>query len=498
MPPCQKGSRIVSTVLLGQKRGSLRYFTGKMGDSSHYPPRDSHIMSIRGPWEGMWEVIEENFGKGGQGTTHIVKKCTPEYDKAVLKVLRNNKSVQARGRMHREVASLETLAVAKGRVPGVLDQNTDKFEDLSVRLYVVMDFIEGRTLKSVIEKDGPLSLDEAVAVVLDICDTVEVGHQNNVLHRDLKPENLIVDDRDRTRVTILDYGLSFNAAEDEGLTQTNETFANKFLDLPETNVPDGDHRDPRSDITAVCAILYYCLTSHKAVHLRDANNQPPHRRPNASVRDTLVNDARAVRLESVLDRAFALEIADRFTTVDELRSQLQYVTDAEEAPPRDPAEIIKGATARLIKEDRKVLLAHFRETADRIVGELSNHVTALAKRTQNDHFPVTIKNVSGVSPSTGTESVRGFMVIVAVKHHPIARKIMYQFAARTSRCCVFRSNETVSEERKTQPTESYTEITSFERNKDPDIELIKADIDEQIGHCVNTILETLTGRPLTG
>jgi serine/threonine protein kinase len=94
--------------------------------------------------------------------------------------------------MFREVASLRTVRGAGGKVPEVYDENTALFGDGRSQLFLVMEFVEGETLSSVVEKAGVLQLDEAISLVLSICDTIRKGHAENVLHRDLKPENLIL------------------------------------------------------------------------------------------------------------------------------------------------------------------------------------------------------------------------------------------------------------------------------------------------------------------
>ncbi len=97
-------------------------------------------------WDATWSQGSK-LGSGGQGVTYMVTSTEDPNRRGVLKHLLNNKSAQARERMRREVVNLDILAKAGGAVPRVMDHNTDDYEDLSVQLYVVMEFIPGPTLR---------------------------------------------------------------------------------------------------------------------------------------------------------------------------------------------------------------------------------------------------------------------------------------------------------------------------------------------------------------
>ena len=92
-------------------------------------------MSQSRPWEGEWKVEDDNFGCGGQGTTQLVSRIAEPHEQGVLKVLKKQKSVKARLRMHREVTNLRTLAKQGLKVPRVLAANSDENEDPVAVLY---------------------------------------------------------------------------------------------------------------------------------------------------------------------------------------------------------------------------------------------------------------------------------------------------------------------------------------------------------------------------
>src|SRR4051812_10301152 len=118
------------------------------------------------PWEQSWKQIGP-LGAGGQGETSLVEPASGGRSKAVLKLLRRNDLAKARGRMAQEVTNLKVIHNAGGKVPKVLDGNTDQFEDSSLPLYFVMEHISGRTLAKVVSEKGGLPFGASLNVALD-------------------------------------------------------------------------------------------------------------------------------------------------------------------------------------------------------------------------------------------------------------------------------------------------------------------------------------------
>jgi serine/threonine protein kinase len=454
-------------------------------------------MSMNGPWDENWEVLEKGFGKGGQGMAHRVRDKRDPEKQAILKVLKNNKSLQARGRMYREVASLTTIHAAGGKVPDVLEHNTQKFEDDKVQLYLVMRLVPGRTLEQVVQECGALSLEQSIEIARGISATVQIGHNADVLHRDLKPQNILVDEQNWRDVTILDYGLSFNAGgEEEELTRMSENFANTFLDLPETNTPGGDRRDKRSDITAICGVLYYCLTGHRPGQLRDGNNHPPHKRPKYSVRERLTGDNRATLLDALFDRAFSTALESRIQTVQELLDRLDAVLAAPSGAPLSPVEVAKRATELLTSgADRKTVLADFAEAAQGIAGAVQDHVQQLHNKMSKGSIQLTVQRRPEFEMPDGVDRVAAHPVFafVGVRHHNDQRVIAYGFCARGNRCCVLRRLG-IQEPPRGPDLEKEQEVASFERGEAPDVSAIIEDLDQTINGAIDFMARRIVGQ----
>jgi len=128
--------------------------------------------------------------------------------------------------------------------------------------FMVMEYLEGDDLGTVIEKHGPMSVPGAVDCVLQACDAVAEAHALGIVHRDLKPRNLFLTTRNdgRALVKVLDFGISkAKGAGDLSLTRTTEIIGSPNYMSPE-QLKSSKSADERSDIWALGVILYELLT----------------------------------------------------------------------------------------------------------------------------------------------------------------------------------------------------------------------------------------------
>lgn len=314
-------------------------------------------------WEERWRLVGP-LGQGGQGTTRLVVSKVGPPTEGVLKTLRKGQSALARARMNREAAALDDLFAAGVKVPKVLDSNTADHANVQIPLFFVMERIPGDMLSKMVESRGKLPIEQAVRFILSIAETVAAAHKVGVLHRDLKPDNIIVRDSGKNDLVIVDYGISFNEMDDDdGLTDTTEQFGNRFLFLPEMKTPGGDRRDFRSDICAVCALLYFCLTGHKPGLLTDSNNRPIHRNPGCSVREELGDDPRCQQVESLLDRGLSVDVQSRFQTWEELMPRLHRLLSGSgpESEKMTAQQVADAIRTELLRTDQRARIQTYKE-----------------------------------------------------------------------------------------------------------------------------------------
>jgi hypothetical protein len=389
-------------------------------------------------WGGKWRKVRA-LASGGQGDTFLVASVEDPTLEAVLKQA-NRPSSKARARMLNEVGHLSLLHEAQVKVPGVLDFGSLGGAGVGGEQapWFVMGFIRGKTLDAHLRDGGPLNLDPAVAVTLDLARTVDLAHQKGVLHRDLKPANLMVRGLDPADVVLLDCGLSFHGGDTEGDLTGDEPIRNKFLSLSEGNNPGANRRDPRSDLTAVAGILFYCLTRQNIGLLFDERGLPPHRRPGCSMQEVLDSDPRRRQVDLFFDRAFAADINSRFQTPEELLSRLAALAGQPAATFRSPVQVAYARAAGLRARHRRTQLAEYGNLFQKTLGPAVS--SWLAQAAQSIPRPYLFGQMSpydisqGLPPGMETMWFEGNTqsVLLAATVSYYGRPRTWLFAARTA------------------------------------------------------------------
>lgn len=188
-------------------------------------------------------------GFGGMG--RVYRAHDEELDLTVaLKLLRADRAEQEelRERFRRE------LVLARQ----VSHRNVVRIHDLGFEgdlCFLTMDYVAGRSLKEVLEREGPLEVDRAVHLVSQLLEALAAAHEEGVVHRDLKPSNLLLDDSDRLYVS--DFGLA-RSIEVSGLTRTGWVMGTLSYLSPEQ--ARGEPADHRSDLYAVGLVFFEMLT----------------------------------------------------------------------------------------------------------------------------------------------------------------------------------------------------------------------------------------------
>ncbi len=205
--------------------------------------------------------IEERLNEGGMGAvyrgTHVL------MDKTVaIKVLRPSLAAD-----ERIVARFSREARAASRIshPHALSV-TDFGESEDGVVFLVMEYLSGKTLKEVIRQDGPMPLVRVVEIVRQVAGALDAAHEQGVVHRDLKSENimlLVTDGREFAKV--LDFGIA-KIIEPEGAYDPGLTAPNLVIGTPQYMSPEqcsqAPNIDARSDIYSLGVIIYEMLVGH--------------------------------------------------------------------------------------------------------------------------------------------------------------------------------------------------------------------------------------------
>lgn len=206
-------------------------------------------------------LLEERLGIGGMGTVYRAKHMLIDRPVAV-KVL-NQRFVEdeaAKARFRREAKAAGRLQHANA--VGVTDfgQTTDGF------VYIVMELLEGRTLRDLLAKEGVLDVARAVSMMLQVSAAVAAAHEAGIIHRDLKPANIFIVQRSDVPavVKVLDFGIAKLAADsvDEEDRQTL-TQVGVVIGTPRYMSPEQCNASPltpAADVYSLGVILYEMLT----------------------------------------------------------------------------------------------------------------------------------------------------------------------------------------------------------------------------------------------
>jgi serine/threonine-protein kinase len=271
---------------------------------------------------GRYEILEE-LGQGAMGTVYRAKD--PAMDRVVaLKtiisvVLASDQGTQFRERFYREARAAGALAH-----PGIVPV-FDVGEHEGVP-YLVMEFINGRTLSEVMKKGERLSLDRACEIGQKLAEALGYAHQHGVVHRDIKPANILLTSRETygiERPKITDFGVAKMA---EGRT----TLTGQLVGTPAFMPPEqflGGPIDGRADLFSLGVVLYWLATgemafpgesitavSYKVVH---TDPVPPRK----------LNPWVPAKLDSVIMKCLAKSPDERYQTGEEVALELGRIRE---------------------------------------------------------------------------------------------------------------------------------------------------------------------------
>src|SRR5260221_8811566 len=184
----------------------------------------------------------------------------------------------------------------------------------------LMEFVEGKTLRHVIDEEGPLKVERFVDIALQIADGLAAVHEKNILHRDIKSENILLTPRGQAKIT--DCGLAI-FRDSKGMTETGTMVGTIAYMSPEQL--RGEPLDNRSDVYSLGVMLYEMLSGklpfrgeHPAALMYSiVYEEPPAIKGTPSVPSNV-----PLELERIIKKALEKQQDLRYQQVGELRSDL--------------------------------------------------------------------------------------------------------------------------------------------------------------------------------
>ena len=196
-----------------------------------------------------YEVLEK-IGEGGMATVYRGRHTTLDRTVAIkLMHPHLSSSEKNRERFAREARAIETLV--HDNILRIFDYSGADSE----RCFIVTEFIEGPTLRALLDDVGAMMPEPAALVARELCQALEMAHGQGIVHRDIKPENIMLDGQGR--VKLMDFGIA-RIADDSHVTMTGALVGSPAYMSPEQAT--GEEVDRRSDLFALGTVLYRMVT----------------------------------------------------------------------------------------------------------------------------------------------------------------------------------------------------------------------------------------------
>ena len=232
-----------------------------------------------------------------------------------VKILRENFAEDSGFRARFQSEAQAAANLAHPNIVTVYDYGQD-----GTRSYIVMEFVEGRDLKSVIRAEAPLPMDRAIDLMAQACAALGYAHRAGLVHCDVKPQNLIVTPDGRLKVT--DFGIA--RAISQSLPQNVETvWGTPHYFSPEQAA--GETPTPASDVYSLGVVMYEMLAgrlpfeadNHTDLAMQHLQDEPPPL--------TALNPAVPIQIEQIINRVMAKDPAARYRTADQFgRALMDY------------------------------------------------------------------------------------------------------------------------------------------------------------------------------
>ena len=266
-----------------------------------------------------YEILEK-IGDGGMATVYKAR-CRVLDRYVAIKILRpeyanDEEFIRKFNRESKAAASLSSQNIV-----GIYDVGTDVIDEETI-YYIVMEYIDGTTLKDIIDSKGKLSEDDAIKYSIQILGALKDAHDHNVIHRDIKPHNIMITKQGSVKVT--DFGIA-RASTSTTVTTTSDVLGSVHYISPEQ--ARGGYTDNKTDIYSFGIVLYEMLTGKKPY---DGDN--PISVAMKQIQDDIVPPSEYLpgmnkNLEKIILKCTRKKQSERYQNVNEILSDFLHLDD---------------------------------------------------------------------------------------------------------------------------------------------------------------------------
>ena len=264
-----------------------------------------------------YEIIRA-IGEGGMANVYLAQDTILDR-KVAVKILRGDLAEDEKfvRRFQREAISASSL-----NDPNIVEVY-DVGED-NGKYFIVMEYVQGLTLKQLIKKRGNLTLPEVIDIMIQLTRAVSHAHESYIIHRDIKPQNVII--LEDGRVKIMDFGIAVALNSGE-FTQTNSVMGTVYYIPPEQ--ANGGAATIKSDIYSLGILMYELVTGH--VPFKGDNPvEVAIKHMNEPIPSICEYDPEMPRsIENIILRASAKNPDNRYESAEEMNEDLKTALDKE-------------------------------------------------------------------------------------------------------------------------------------------------------------------------